>query len=169
MWRCPWCNRHLIHLVELDLADERFAFLGVSGEQLPILTCDACICFGAGFLFSRIALDGTARLAEENQRPKRLPDNVSTWERSPWKDRQVCLHRRRAIHAVDWCMPVTISQIGGMPSWVQDTAFPKCPQCSGTMMFVAQVDNGQFPLNEGVYYAFLCASCRVAATTYQQT
>jgi hypothetical protein len=68
-----------------------------------------------------------------------------------------------------YCMPVSISQIGGLPAWVQDSAFPKCPDCSGTMKFVAQVDNGQFPYHEGVYYAFLCASCRVTATTYQQT
>jgi hypothetical protein len=166
---CPWCQRQLIHLVELNLADERFAFLGFSGERLPILTCDACTCYGTGFMFSRIALDGTARLANENKRPEWLPDGLSSWGRSPWKDQPLRLHQRRAIHAVDWCMPVTISQLGGLPSWVQDSVFPKCPDCSGTMMFVAQVDNGHFPSNEGVYYAFLCASCRVTATTYQQT
>ena len=166
---CPWCQRQLIHLVELDLADERFAFLGVAGQKLPILTCDACTCYGTGFMFSRIAPDGTARLADENTRPDWLPDDVSSWERSPWKDLPVRLHQRRSIHAVDWCMPVSISQIGGLPAWVQDSAFPRCPDCSGTMKFVAQVDNGQFPYHEGVYYAFLCASCCVTATTYQQT
>ncbi|HSY18892.1 MAG TPA: hypothetical protein VK815_11180 [Candidatus Acidoferrales bacterium] len=166
---CPWCQRKLIHLAELNLTDERFAFLGASGEKLPILTCDACTCYGTGFMFSRIAPDGTARLADENKRPDWLPKDASTWGRSPWKDVPVRLHQRSAIHAVDWCMPVSISQIGGLPAWVQDSAFPKCPDCSGTMKFVAQVDNGQFPSHEGVYYAFLCASCRVTATTYQQT
>jgi hypothetical protein len=166
---CPWCERQLIHLVELNLADEHFAFLGFSGERLPILTCDACTCYGMGSMFSRIAPDGTVRLANENKRPEWLPDNLSSWGRSPWKEQPLRLHQRRAIHAVDWCMPVTVSQLGGLPSWVQDSAFPKCPDCSGTMKFIAQVDNGQFPYHEGVYYAFLCASCRVTATTYQQT
>lgn len=31
---CPWCQRQLIHLVELNLADKRFALLGISGEKL---------------------------------------------------------------------------------------------------------------------------------------
>ncbi|MGC3960425.1 MAG: hypothetical protein QM813_21605 [Verrucomicrobiota bacterium] len=166
---CPWCQRQLIHLVELDLLDKRFAFLGVAGEKLPILTCDACTCYGAGFMFSRIASDGTARLAGENKRPDWLPDDVSSWERSPWKGRAVSVHQRCAIYAVDGWDSITLSQIGGLPTWVQDSAFPKCPDCSETMKFVAQVDNGQFPYHEGVYHAFLCASCRVTATTYQQT
>ncbi len=144
---CPWCQRQLIHLVELDLADERFDFLGVAGEKLPILTCDACTCYGTGFMFSRIASDGTVRLANENKRPEWLPDDVRSWERSPWKELPVCLHHRRAIHAVDGWDAVGLSQIGGLPTWVQDSAFPKCPDCSGIMMFVAQVDNGHFPSN----------------------
>lgn len=165
---CPWCQRQLIHLLELDLADERFPFLGVVGEKLPILTCDACTCYGTGFMFSRFAPDGTVRLADENTRPDWLPDDVGSWER-PWKGIPVRLHQRRAIHAVEGWDSVGLSQIGGLPTWVQDSAFPKCPDCSGTMKFVAQLDNGQFPYHEGVYYAFLCASCRVTATTYQQT
>ncbi len=165
---CPWCHRQLIYLVVLDLADERFAFLGVSGERLPILTCDACNCYGAAFIYSRIAPDGVVRLADENKRPDWLRDDVSSWEH-PWEQVPVCLHQRRAIHAVDGWDSVGLSQIGGLPTWVQDAEFPKCPDCAGTMKFVAQVDNGQFPYHEGVYYAFLCASCRVTATTYQQT
>jgi hypothetical protein len=120
-------------------------------------------------MYSRVSPEGKVQLTEANERPEWLPEDLDSWERSPWKDRPVQLQQRTAIHAVDWCMPVTISQVGGLPSWVQDTAFPKCPECSGTMMFIAQVDNGQFPYHEGVYYAFLCSACRVTATTYQQT
>ena len=167
--RCPWCKRQLVHLIEIDQTDYRFAFLGLSGERLPVLTCDACTCYGTAFMYSRVSPEGKVQLAEENKRPEWLPDDLDSWERSPWKDHPVQLQQRPAIHAVDWCMPVTISQVGGLPSWVQDTAFPKCPECSGTMMFIAQVDNGQFPYHEGVYYAFLCSACRVTATTYQQT
>ena len=166
---CPWCRRQLVHLVEIDLSDSRFAFLGLTGERLPVLTCDACTCFGTAFMYSRISPEGKAQLAEENKRPEWLPDDLDSWQRSPWRDQAVQLQQRRAIHAVDWCMPATISQIGGMPSWVQDPVFPKCPGCSKTMTFIAQVDNGQFPYHEGVYYAFLCSACRVTATTYQQT
>jgi hypothetical protein len=37
------------------------------------------------------------------------------------------------------------------------------------MSFIAQIDNGAFPLREGVYYGFLCSNCLMTATTYQQT
>ena len=37
------------------------------------------------------------------------------------------------------------------------------------MKFIAQLDNGAFPLYGGIYYAFLCSECRITATTYQQT
>lgn len=167
--KCPWCKRKLVNLLEVDLTDNRFAFLGLSGQRLPFLTCDACTCYGTAFMYSQVSPDGLARLTEENQQPEWLPNDLDTWERSPWKGQSIQLKRRSAIHAVDWCMPVTISQVGGLPSWVQATAFPQCPKCSETMMFIAQVDNGQFPSHEGVYYAFLCSSCRVTATTYQQT
>ena len=164
---CPWCKRALVHLLELDSRDKRFEFLGVAAEKLPILTCDVCTCFG--FMFSRVLENGEAELMPENERPEWLPEDFSVFKRSPWKDERLHLHQRRAIHAVDWCMPVTISQVGGLPSWVQDATFPKCPNCSATMKFIAQVDNGQFPGCEGIYYAFLCSLCRVTATTYQQT
>ncbi len=167
--KCPWCKRQLVNLVEIGLSDNRFAFLGLSGKCLPVLTCDACTCYGSGFIYSWVSADGKARLAAENKRPDWMPDDLDSWERSPWKDQAVQVQQRRAIHAVDWCMPVTVSQVGGMPSWVQDSAFPQCPSCSTTMLFIAQVDNGQFPYHEGVYYAFLCSTCRVTATTYQQT
>jgi len=37
------------------------------------------------------------------------------------------------------------------------------------MVFLAQIDNGYFDGKEGIYFAFLCAPCRVTATCYQQT
>ena len=166
---CPWCKQLLVHLINLDPSDGRFAFLEIAGSSFPVLTCDACTCYGAGFIYSRVSADGASHLVTENKRPPWLPENISSWARNPWSGRAVRLSQRRAIYAADWCLPVNISQVGGIPSWVQDTAFPKCPDCATTMKFMAQIDNAQFPGHEGVYYAFLCASCRVTATTYQQT
>lgn len=166
---CPWCQRLLIHLLEVNLSDERFAFLGFDGPRLPILTCDACTCFGTGFVFARVSPEGEAQLSPENIIPAWLPKDLSTWERSPWKDQPISIQARDATCGVDWTMPIAISQIGGLPAWVQDQAYPQCPGCSQTMTFIVQIDNGQFPLNEGVYYGFACAPCRMTATTYQQT
>ncbi len=164
---CPWCNLRLTSLLELNLAASEFSFLGFSGPTLPILTCEACSCFGAAF--GKVDQAGVAHWSDKNLRPNRLPGKIASWRRGPWSGVQVRLTPRRAIHAVDWCMPVTTSQIGGLPSWVQDAAYPFCPECQRTMTFIAQLDNGHFPGNEGIYYAFLCTTCRITSTTYQQT
>jgi hypothetical protein len=52
---------------------------------------------------------------------------------------------------------------------VQSEAYPACLECRGTMTFIAQIDQAVFPMQEGVYYAFICVGCRTTATAYQQT
>jgi hypothetical protein len=120
-------------------------------------------------LFARVAKDGTAELHPANQRDSQMPEHNFAWERGPWQGLAVTLKMRPAIYAADWCMQVPGTQIGGMPTWVQDTAYPTCPDCGQTMRFLAQLDNGHFRGHEGTYFAFLCSTCRVTATTYQQT
>lgn len=60
------------------------------------------------------------------------------------------------------------STLGGMPSWLQDAEFPRCPECRRLMRFLAQHDNGALG-EEGLYYAFFCGDCSVASVSYQQT
>jgi hypothetical protein len=58
--------------------------------------------------------------------------------------------------------------IGGIPMWLQDSEYPYCPACAERMIFVAQHDNAATRA-EGLYYAFFCATCHIAAVNYQQT
>lgn len=164
---CPWCRRSLVNLIELDLRDYRFQFLKVQVAKLPVLTCDACTCFGV--VFGSVGQDGKATWAKENQRPKYLPDDRGPGDPSPWRGVPISLQARRPVEAADWSLESSLSQVGGLPGWVQDHAYPNCPDCKHTMMFLAQLDEGAFPYNEGVYYAFLCPTCLMTATTYQQT
>jgi hypothetical protein len=165
---CHWCGGKMVHLIDLDLGDPVFNFLDSSRPRLPVLTCYRCTCYG-DHLFAQITEDGTARWLESNVRPDWLPDGTSDWSKPPWQGISVRLSPRRAIHAAGWCTSASVSQFGGLPSWVQDTAYPRCPRCKQTMVFLAQLDNGRFPGHEGIYYAFLCAACSITATTYQQT
>lgn len=165
--KCPWCGDGLVHLIEIPTDNPSLAFLGFKGSTLPVLTCERCTAF-SDHLFARINADGNAELHPANGVPRYLTDTKSEWGPGPWKGVRVKLQPRSAIHAVDWCMGIPGTQIGGMPSWVQDTAYPKCPDCKQTMRFLAQLDNGIFKW-EGTYYAFWCAECRTTATAYQQT
>jgi len=166
--KCPWCGRTLVNMIDLDLSDTRFGFLGLSGPRLPVLTCDACSCFG-DHLFAHVAADGSPTWHLKNVTPSGLPRDNVNWGTSPWQAASVTLKPRPAIQAVESSVGISASQIGGLPSWVQDSAYPKCPDCQETMKFIAQLDNGDFKGHEGVYSAFLCSSCRVTATNYQQT
>jgi hypothetical protein len=162
---CPWCSRKLVNLIELDLSDDRFRGLHLRLPKLPVLTCDACTCFGV--VYASLGQDGEAHWAHENQRPKHVLDDPLSWKASSWGGVRVALHQRRAIEAVDWMEP-TVSQIGGLPSWVQDVEYPKCPDCHRVMSFIAQIDEAAFG-SDGIYYGFLCSNCMMTATTYQQT
>lgn len=62
-----------------------------------------------------------------------------------------------------------VSQLVGLPTWVQDPEFPPCPTCGELMPFLGQVDTSVVAWGEGTIYAFVDAGCRTAATVYQQT
>jgi hypothetical protein len=165
---CPWCKNALVHLISIPTSDPKFQFLGYYGETLSVLTCERCTCFGE-HLFARINSVGKPEWHPANQQPSYIGDLNSEWGHGPWKGLSVKLQARPAIFAADWGMEIPATQIGGMPTWVQDSAYPTCPDCSKKMKFLAQLDNNQFKNCEGIYYAFWCADCRNTATTYQQT
>jgi hypothetical protein len=60
------------------------------------------------------------------------------------------------------------STLGGAPMWLQDAEYPICLECGRVMAFLAQHDNGALG-EEGIYYAFFCSRCQIAAASYQQT
>ncbi|MFD2330879.1 hypothetical protein ACFSR7_16635 [Cohnella sp. GCM10020058] len=68
-----------------------------------------------------------------------------------------------------WTLEAPASQIGGHPAWIQDAEYPACPCCQETMAFIGQIDMEQEADSEGIYYAFLCGACLIAAVNYQQS
>jgi hypothetical protein len=164
---CPWCGDALIHLLEIPVDAPDFHFVNYQRAVLPVLTCERCTCF-VDHLFAQIDADGQAHWHPANIAP-RYPIHEDEWERGPWQGIRGALKPRSAIHAADWCMELSSTQIGGMPCWVQNTAYPLCPDCRQKMRFLAQLGNDFFNGHEGTYYAFSCPSCRTTATAYQQT
>lgn len=164
---CPWCFQPLSHMIALDLEDLRLKFIPFAGPKLPVLTCHRCACYGP--FFAKVDSAGEALPHPGMARPRYLPDSTEQWDLPAWAGVTVSLAPRRAIHAVDWGMELKSSQIGGLPCWVQNAEYPKCPDCARTMSFLAQLNDDDFPGHEGTHYAFLCAACRVTSTGYQQT
>ncbi|MEM7229996.1 MAG: hypothetical protein AAF432_14400 [Planctomycetota bacterium] len=167
---CSWCQRPLRQLVQFDLADARLHFLAAHQSPLSVYTCEVCTCFtGDGGPFFRATAHGRWAWAPQNQKPEYLPSAAEDWGSSPWSEVPVTIRHRRAWHAADQFIPTTFSQIGGLPTWINDPVYPTCVECGRTMTFIAQLDNGAFLTHEGMYYAFLCSECGVTATAYQQT
>lgn len=167
--QCPWCQRNLAMMLKIETADPRFAFLGWSGRHLDVLSCEVCTCYSEA-IFAKIDMEGDAHWHAANQKPSYLPDLPDgDWAANPWHGVHIELSPRPPRQASEYVSELNASQVGGYPCWVQDTAYPQCPDCEQTMMFIAQLDNNVFSGYEGTYYAFLCRSCRVTATSYQQT
>ena len=166
--RCQWCGRDLVTLLDLDLADARLAFLDLHGSRLRIATCESCACFGP--VYTGVDGAGGARWSEHNTRPAYLPENTASW--GAWKQAHLVLGRepRGPFDAAYYAVSVPFSQVGGHPTWLQDASYPTCPSCDRLMPALGQVaaeDIDEY--GEGIYYAFLCTTCSIACTLYQQT
>lgn len=164
---CPWCGCRLAKLLESQFDEPPLDALHRLGRRIEVVTCPVCTSFAP--VHAELDRQGHGRWADGNVLPDFLPRDAPSWEPSPWSKVAVRLAARRPTHAADWCLPTTLSQIGGYPAWVQDVEYPACLNCGRTMTFVAQIDQAAFPLHEGAYYAFICVPCRTTATTYQQT
>ncbi|WP_417381542.1 hypothetical protein [Gimesia sp.] len=167
---CPWCERQLVSLLELDLTSDELAFLNLVGKSLRFTTCDVCACYGT--LFSKVDRQGNSSWHAANTRPGYLPDDTSDWGAFPIKPLVLSGQERHFMESADWCsLPaINFSQVGGLPSWIQDDSYPDCPECSRKMKFVSQISNEDYEKSmEGIYYLLLCCDCNVTATVYQQS
>lgn len=165
---CGWCNRALVALLDITTSRPELAFLGWPGARLRVAACETCTAFET--TFTDVASDGGLRWSDANVRSEYLPPARDMWEPLPRAALRLGPSRANPYEANLFEVSEGISQLGGHPSWQQDAEYPRCPRCRQAMPFVGQVHLGDLaPYSEGTYYAFLCAACGVAATTYQRT
>ena len=160
---CPNCALPLTNLFDVDLKATGLSDNG----SFRVVTCECCTAYST--IFGYMDSKGNAHLSAKNIPPAWLPDDESEWRRLPVNSmRQGNL--RSPLFAADPFLPVSFSQLGGHPTWIQDAEYPLCPQCSHTMMFLAQLDYADIEqYGEGIIYAFICPECRTTATSYQQS
>ncbi|MCM3782378.1 DUF1963 domain-containing protein [Neobacillus mesonae] len=163
---CPWCNSKLTVMFDINLQDPLVQFIKLSGQRLRIAACIHCNCYGT--VFMRVELDGSFSWSEYNTEPDFLPEPDLNEEWS-WNAIRLSEDLKSAYDGAYWMLDNPTSKIGGHPAWIQDFDYPSCPCCSKTMMFIGQIDMEQVADSEGIYYAFLCEECLMAAVNYQQT
>ncbi|MFF2889293.1 DUF1963 domain-containing protein [Paenibacillus sp. NPDC057967] len=163
---CPWCQSKLRVLIDCHLQDPLVRFLKLSGERLRIAACIHCNCYGT--VFTKVELDGSYSWSEFNTVPEFLPETELD-EGLPLRTMRISGRSIGTYEGACWTLEAPTSQIGGHPAWIQDAEYPACPCCSETMEFIGQIDMEQAADSEGIYYAFLCRACLIAAVNYQQT
>ncbi|NOS68863.1 MAG: hypothetical protein HOP33_02935 [Verrucomicrobia bacterium] len=162
--RCPACGGPLAWL--FDFANLPGQFFSGDRAVAPrrILCCLHCAS-SCPAVFSRYQSNGTA-----DWHPATKSDETSNLGGRPPTVRELVASPQPTFAAAEPFGVEDATALGGVPMWVQDADYPHCPDCQNVMSFLAQFDNGSMtPCEEGVYYAFFCAACRVAAVNYQQT
>ncbi len=159
--KCPSCDGQLAWLFDFSEIPDAY-FAGEFAEApRQVACCLHCACFQPVFT---------------SYRDEFAPDWISPHEPSKFQNRGVpgpCTRILEATPRPPFACAESFgledaSALGGMPMWLQTVDWPHCIECGRMMTFLAQHDNGVLG-EEGVYYAFFCTQCRIAAVTYQQT
>ncbi|HEU4889649.1 MAG TPA: DUF1963 domain-containing protein, partial [Thermoanaerobaculia bacterium] len=165
---CPWCTSPLTRLFRIDTRDPRLSFLGIDRNALEITTCTWCVSF-EGPLFMKLGAKGASTWHPANHRadgPTPPPEEPS----ARLRPLVAAAETRSRFRAAEPFLPVTYTQLGGLPAWIQNTEYLRCPDCTQTMPFLAQLAHDEVQEDtEGMFYAFYCRACAVTGTVYQQT
>jgi len=163
---CPWCAWNLIGMLHFN--DIGNVLQNEWKGAVRVLTCHVCSCYG--HIFAKRNIKNFATWHSMNAKPEYLPPDSSDWEPFPESPLVMANETRHFMETANWMLPdVSFSQVGGLPTWIQDAEYPTCPECSKKTPFIGQISNEDFEEAEGIYYVFYCQGCGVTATSYQQS
>ena len=167
--KCPYCSSQLATFLDLNLENTKLNYIPYSGSNLTITSCPICSCFSDCF-FMELEEDNKPKISQYNKQSEYLPLDRLDELYKPTHSYTISSETRESLCSTTPYLNITFSQIGGMPTWEQDHAYPACPKCGQTMIFIGQIANNDFDkLSEGIYYSFLCSDCNITAMNYQQT
>jgi hypothetical protein len=166
--RCQWCGKNLTNLLEIDLSESTFDFLTIEGKCLALATCETCI-YATDILYMDFDANGNAKWSKHNI--QKYPIDHDDYEKFPSNTLYMSKNAQPAFYSAEGgALLKSFSQIGGMPTWEQDAAYPVCPSCQKTMTFIAQLSGEEVVSSGyGTYYIYICNECKISATNYQQT
>ena len=160
---CPCCGSRLTALLDFAPAACGLVDTPALPERLQIITCEACS-DSPGSIYGRLDELGAGHWHTKNADIE-APDAGSELPTPLTVNSLVLGAQRSAFHATSESHPTSFSQLGGHPTWVHDNAYPRCPDCDETMLFIAQVQRSEIQDDaDGFFYGFLCAGCRTTAT-----
>lgn len=160
--KCPSCNGALSWLFDFKNLRQNYFLDEFAGAPRRVLCCLHCSMFSPTFVKYDNKGESEWLAPFEDCRFENTSDNPQE------------IHRKIAVSqfslfgcAEPFCLE-DASTFGGIPMWLQGSEYPFCLECGESMTFLAQHDNGSIQ-EEGIYYAFFCGECSIAAVQYQQT
>ncbi len=152
---CPFCNNNLYTVFKNDY---------------EVTTCLFCSCYQD--IYMKISDDGKASWHEKNIKSDLLEKILcGDTELAPpeYKLEQIA-EKRLPSFTLSQFVSISKTQIGGMPTIINDPNYPCCPECGELMTFIAQLDMEDVDeYGEGLYYFFHCDDCKVVSSNYGQT
>jgi uncharacterized protein YwqG len=117
----------------------------------------------------RIDTNGKSSLYENNKKWEHFDDSMEMDAIAP-NTLVITTEKRKPEHTISQFIEISKSQIGGHPTWVQDSEYLDCPECNRTMDFIGQIDFEDVEeYGEGIYYFQHCKKCSITGTNYQST
>jgi hypothetical protein len=157
---CQFCKNKLTTCFELEMTSEN--------HKTEFSTCLLCSCYYPFFM--TINETGKSHWHEKTKKWEHLPNNPNDNVLEPIERNifQISIEKRKPEYVISQFINISKSQIGGFPTWVQDSEYLDCPNCNEKMDFVGQIDMEDLD-DEGIYYFHYCGNCKVTGTNYQQT
>lgn len=152
---CPFCNNNLYTIFK---------------DDFEIATCLFCSCYQN--IFIKVGDNGKAFWHERNSKSDLLEKILcrGTELAPPDYKLEQTDEKRLPSFTLNQFVSISKTQIGGMPTNINDPTYPSCPECGETMTFIAQLDMEDVDeYGEGIYYFFYCNDCKVVSSSYGQT
>lgn len=157
--KCPFCNNHLIAVFEIPINS--------GSHNVQFTTC--LLCSNYEPVFMKVGERGECKWWEKNIKSGiSIPDiELVPIEQNVLK---ISTEQKKAEYTISQFIPLSKSQIGGFPTWIQDAEHLTCPLCKEKMQYVGQIDMEDVQdYSEGIYYFHYCDDCKITGTNYQQT
>lgn len=152
---CPYCNNNLTVIYN---------------DEYELATCLLCTCYQN--IITKLDKNGKSHWHNKNEKSDLLDEILQEeTEISPFEYAlEQSSEKRLSTYTISEYVEITKSQIGGMPTWINDPDYHICPDCGNTMKFVAQIDMEDVEeYGEGLYYFFYCDDCKVVSSSYGQS
>ncbi|NDV95707.1 hypothetical protein D0T84_12400 [Dysgonomonas sp. 521] len=164
-------------LLPVTILSEVCGFCGqpltlVFDDKQKLATCLYCSCYQT--VFTKVAASGIhwhpANTPDSffRKHPEYMKNDENIAERFEYGLR-LSEEKRLAMWTAHQFAEITLTQIGGMPTAVNDVSYPACPDCGKTMCFTAQFDMADIEDSEGLYYFFTCEDCGTVGVNYDQS